>query len=80
MSGSAAEEVRKLLEAKPTADPAGRRHIAAELRQLGLRTSDYESQVPRRAGGFAAEDFELLVARGTVRIGVPPDPATLGGL
>ena len=50
------------------------------FRQLGLRTSDYESEVPRRAGGFGAEDLELLVARGTVRVGEPPDPATLGGV
>lgn len=80
LSGDAAQEVRELLASKPTADPAGRRHIAAELRSLGLRTSDFESEVPRRPGGFAAEDFELLVARGIVRIGRPPDPATLGGL
>jgi CHAD domain-containing protein len=80
MSSDQAERVRELLAAKPQADQAQRRHIAAGLRQLGLRASDYESQLPRRQGGFAAEDFELLVARGTVRIGVPPDPATLAGL
>jgi CHAD domain-containing protein len=80
MSSDQAERVRELLAAKPQADQAQRRHIAAGLRQLGLRASDYESELPRRQGGFAAEDFELLVARGTVRIGVPPDPATLAGL
>jgi CHAD domain-containing protein len=80
MSSEHAERVRDLLAAKPQADQTQRRHIAAGLRQLGLRASDYESELPRRQGGFAAEDFELLVARGTVRIGVPPDPATLAGL
>jgi hypothetical protein len=80
LTPAAAQEARELLAAKPSADPAGRRRIATELRQLGLRTSDYESDVPRRVGGFAAEDLELLVARGIVRVGEPPDPATLGGL
>jgi CHAD domain-containing protein len=80
MSSDEADRVRELLAAKPAADATQRRHIAAGLRDLGLRASDYESELPRRRGGFAAEDFELLVARGTVRIGVPPDPATLAGL
>jgi CHAD domain-containing protein len=80
LSSDQAKRIRELLEAKPQADPAQRRHIAAGVRQLGLRASDYESELPRRPGGFATEDFELLVARGTVRIGVPPDPATLAGL
>jgi CHAD domain-containing protein len=80
MSTEQAEKVRSLLAAKPEADAAQRREIAAGLRGLGLRASDYDKQVPRRPGGFAVEDFELLLARGTVRIGVPPDPATLAGL
>jgi CHAD domain-containing protein len=80
LSPAAAQQARELLAAKPSADPAGRRRIATGLRQLGLRTSDYESEVPRRVGGFGAEDLELLVARGTVRVGEPPDPATLGGV
>ena len=80
LTPEAAQKARELLAAKPSADPAGRRRIATGLRQLGLRTSDYESDVPRRVGGFAAEDLELLVARGIVRVGEPPDPATLGGL
>ncbi len=80
LSEDAAQEARDLLAAKPSADAAGRRNIAAGLRRLGLRTTDYESHVPRRVGGFAAEDLELLVARGIVRVGVPPDPAALGGV
>ena len=80
LTPTAAQKARELLAAKPSADPAGRRRIATGLRQLGLRTSDYESDVPRRVGGFATEDLELLVARGIVRVGEPPDPATLGGL
>jgi CHAD domain-containing protein len=80
LTPAAAEQARELLAAKPSADPAGRRRIATGLRQLGLRTSDYESELPRRVGGFAAEDLELLVARGIVRVGEPPDPATLGGV
>jgi CHAD domain-containing protein len=80
LTPAAAEQARQLLAAKPSADPAGRRRIATGLRQLGLRTSDYESEVPRRVGGFGAEDLELLVARGAVRVGEPPDPATLGGV
>lgn len=80
LSEDAAAEAQALLAAKPSADPAGRRTIAAGLRNLGLRTSDYESVLPRRPGGFAAEDLELLAARGLVRVGIPPDPATLGGL
>jgi CHAD domain-containing protein len=80
LGDDAASRARELLAAKPSADPAGRREIAAGLRRLGLRTSDYESQLPRRPGGFASEDLEMLVARGIVRVGEPPDPATLGGL
>ena len=80
MSSDEADRVRELLAAKRAADAVQRRHIAAGLRDLGIRASDYDSELPRRRGGFAAEDFELLVARGTVRIGVPPDPATLAGL
>jgi CHAD domain-containing protein len=80
LTPAAAEQARQLLAAKPSADPAGRRRIATGLRQLGLRTSDYESELPRRVGGFAAEDLELLVARGIVHMGEPPDPATLGGV
>jgi CHAD domain-containing protein len=80
LTPAAAEQARELLAAKPSADPAGRRRIATGLRQLGLRTSDYESELPRRVGGFAAEDLELLVARGIVHVGEPPDPATLGGV
>jgi CHAD domain-containing protein len=80
LTPAAAEQARQLLAAKPSADPAGRRRIATGLRQLGLRTSDYESELPRRVGGFAAEDLELLVARGIVHVGEPPDPATLGGV
>ena len=77
---AAAREIRAHLAAKPSADAAGRRHIAAERRRLGLRTTDYESDVPRRQGGFAAEDFDLLIERGVVRVGPPPDPALLAGL
>jgi CHAD domain-containing protein len=80
LGDDAARRARELLAAKPAADPAGRREIAAGLRRLGLRTSDYESQLPRRPGGFASEDLEWLVARGTVRVGLPPDPAALGGV
>ena len=69
LTPAAAEQARELLAAKPTADPAGRRRIAMGLRRLGLRTSEYESEVPRRVGGFAAEDLDLLVARGIVRVG-----------
>jgi CHAD domain-containing protein len=72
--------IRDLLAQKPAADPAQRRHIAAGLRRRGLRVSDFEKAVPRRQGGFAAEDFELLVQRGIVRVGSAPDPASLAGL
>ncbi len=44
-----AQRARELLAAKPAADPAGRRQIAAGLRRLGLRSSDYESQTPAAA-------------------------------
>jgi CHAD domain-containing protein len=80
LPSDAAKEIRVQLAAKTTADAAGRRRIAAELRRLGLRTTDYESVVPRREGGFSAEDFDLLVERGIVRVGAPPDPALLAGL
>jgi CHAD domain-containing protein len=80
LPADAAAQIRAHLAAKPAADAAGRRHIAAELRRLGLRTGDYESDVPRRQGGFAAEDFDSLVERGIVRVGAPPDPALLAGL
>jgi CHAD domain-containing protein len=80
MPEEAATTVRELLAAKPAADPSARRLIAAGLRAQGLRTSDFEADVPRRPGGFAAEDFESLVERGIVRVGVPPDTAALGGV
>jgi CHAD domain-containing protein len=80
MPEASAAKVRELLAAKAAAEPGARRHIAAGLRAHGLRTSDFEAVLPRRAGGFAAEDFEMLVERGIVRVGAPPDPAALGGV
>jgi CHAD domain-containing protein len=80
LPADAVEQVRARLQDKVTADAAERRAIAADLRRLGLRTSDFERALPRHAGGFTAEDFELLMARGIVRVGTPPDPAALGGV
>jgi CHAD domain-containing protein len=80
MAPEAAAEIRRLLTAKTSADTGARRLIMSELRAHGLRTSDYDAIVPRRAGGFSVEDFELLVERGIVRVGRPPDPARLAGL
>jgi CHAD domain-containing protein len=80
LASDAAARVRALLAAKPSADAAGRRAIAAELRALGLRTSDYDDLLPRRRGGFSAEDLETLVQHGVIRVGDPPDPAALGGV
>jgi CHAD domain-containing protein len=78
MAPESAAKIRELLAMKAAAEPGARRQIAAGIRAQGLRTSDFEAQLPRRAGGFAAEDFETLVARGLVRVGVPPAPAEHG--
>jgi CHAD domain-containing protein len=75
-----ADRVRELLAGKDGADQAQRRNIAAGLRQLGFRASDYDAHLRRRPGGFSSEDFEELVGRGVVRIGAPPHPAELAGL
>jgi CHAD domain-containing protein len=72
--------VRALLALKAESDLPARRRIDAAVRRRGLRVSDVRAQVPRRAGGFTLEDFEDLVGRGVVRVGEPPDPATLAGL
>lgn len=69
-----AGRVRELLAARASADAAGKRRIAAEVRGLGFRAGDFSDHVPRRRGGFSAEDFDTLVADGVVRIGAPPAP------
>jgi CHAD domain-containing protein len=76
----AAREAGARWLAPDVADATGRRAIGAELRRLGLRATDYEDVLPRRPGGFSIEDFELLVERGILRVGPPPDPASLGGV
>ncbi|HEV2074652.1 MAG TPA: hypothetical protein VGR10_00265, partial [Thermoleophilaceae bacterium] len=66
--------VRELLAAKEFADAAGRRRITRELQALGFRVADLAAHVPRRRGGFVADDLDDLVARGVVRVGHPPVP------
>ena len=67
--------VRRLLERKEGADAAKRRRVSRELRDIGFTVSDFADDVPRRRGGFSAEDFDELVGRGRIRIGSPPSPA-----
>ncbi|MBA3861259.1 MAG: CHAD domain-containing protein [Solirubrobacterales bacterium] len=69
-----AGRLRELLAARASADAAGKRRIAAQLRGLGVRITDLAERVPRRPGGFAAEDFDTLVAEGVIRIGAVPAP------
>lgn len=66
--------VRRLLERKQGADAAERRRLGRELRELGFAVGDFADDVPRRRGGFSAEDFDALVASGRIRIGTPPSP------
>lgn len=72
LAPEAAARIRELLAAKEAADAAERRRIASELRGLGFRVTDIGKSVPRRSGGFNAEDFDDLVARGLIRVGAPP--------
>lgn len=69
-----AGRIRELLAARASTDAAGKRRIAAQLRGLGVRITDLAERVPRRPGGFAAEDFDTLVARGVIRLGGVPAP------
>ncbi len=69
-----AGQVRGMLEAKEDASPAERRKLSAGLRGLGFRVGDFEDHVPTRRGGFSVEDFDSLVERGILRVGVPPAP------
>ncbi|HEV2076005.1 MAG TPA: hypothetical protein VGR10_07175, partial [Thermoleophilaceae bacterium] len=71
--------VRELLAAKEFADAAGRRRITRELQALGFRVADLAEHVPRRRGGFAAEDLDALIARGVVRVGRPDFQAQPAG-
>lgn len=64
-----ADRIRGLLAAKLEASAAEQRQIRAELRERGLRISDFESLVPRRQGGFGVRDFNDLVARGVIGVG-----------
>jgi len=75
-------QVRGILEAKQTAPPPERRKLSAGLRGLGFRVGAFEEHVPARRGGFSVEDFDSLVGRGIVRVGVPPAPGRLakGGM
>jgi CHAD domain-containing protein len=66
-----AGRVRTLLEQKAQADAAERRRVSAQLRDLGFRVSDFDDHVSTGRGGFSAEDFDTLVARGIVRVGTP---------
>lgn len=69
-----AGRTRELLAARASADASGKRRIAAQLRGLGARITDLAERVPRRPGGFSAEDFDTLVAEGVIRIGAVPAP------
>ena len=66
---------------KAAADPAQRRRASPrDSARLGLRT---RTTSPTCRGGRAASrprTSSCCVARGIVRVGVPPDPATLAGL
>jgi CHAD domain-containing protein len=64
-----ARRVRGLLAAKARADAGERRRASAELRRTGFRVADFAGEVPRRPGGFALEDFDRLVERGSIRVG-----------
>jgi len=69
-----AGRIRELLASRASADAAGKRRIAAQLRGLGVQITDFAERLPRRSGGFSAEDFDTLVARGVIRIGAVPAP------
>lgn len=69
-----AGRIRELLAARTATDTAGKRRIAAQLRGLGFRIGDVAEHVPRRAGGFSAQDFDALIAQRVIRIGALPAP------
>lgn len=75
MSPDVAARVRRLLAEKSAAPADQRRRISAELRELDFRATDFSGMVPRRRGGFGAEDFDRLLARGVIRLGHPPAPS-----
>jgi len=66
-----AGRVRAILEAKAHAQGPDRRRLSAQLRELGFRVTDFDGHVSPGPGGFSAEDFDRLVARGIIRIGTP---------
>jgi CHAD domain-containing protein len=72
LSPEVARRVRQLLAAKASATGGERRRVGAELRRTGFRVADFADEVPRRRGGFAVEDFDRLVKRGSIRVGSGP--------
>ena len=64
-------QIRGILVAKETAAPAERRKLSAALPGLGFRIRDFAEHVPSHRGGFSVADFDLLVEKGVIRIGIP---------
>lgn len=58
-----AEELRRLIREKQTADGSRQKSLRARIRRIGFRISEYEVY-----GGFTVSDFDDLVHRGVVTI------------
>lgn len=58
-----AEELRRLIREKQTADASRQKSLRARIRRIGFRISEYEVY-----GGFTVSDFDDLVHRGVVTI------------
>jgi len=58
-----AEELRRLIREKQTADRDRQKSLRARIRRIGFRIADYEV-----FGGFTVSDFDDLVQRGAVTI------------
>jgi hypothetical protein len=72
-----AEEIKRLLREKATADRSRQKSIRARLRsKYGFNISDFSSD----ADGFTALDFDLLVQRATIEIQGDPPALDLPGI
>ena len=71
-------QIRGILVAKEEAPPSERRKISAALPGLGFRIRDFQEHVPSHRGGFSVADFDLLVEKGIIRVGLAAGAARPG--
>jgi CHAD domain-containing protein len=63
-----ATRVHELLEARAGATARDRARMGRELRSLGFRVSEVAKHVNASPADFDADDFDALIARGTLRV------------